>query len=30
MTWVYALGCGIALGVFIYLVAALIKPEYFS
>ena len=30
MDWIYILGAIVALGLFIYLIAALLKPEAFS
>jgi K+-transporting ATPase KdpF subunit len=30
VSWVYALGAAFALGLFAYLVAAMLKPEWFE
>ncbi len=30
MTWIYALGAIVAIGLMVYLVVALLKPELFS
>lgn len=30
MTWIYAIGAVVALGLFIYLLCALLKPEWFQ
>lgn len=30
MTWIYTLGAIVAIGVMVYLVVALLKPELFS